>query len=1070
MTHRSSAFKVGALLIAILLLVGAGTSALAQSTATLQGTVLDPQGNSVPKAQVTVRNTQTGVERTTQTDDAGLFQVAALPVGTYRVEIRHDGFRTLVVPEIRLEVGSTASQTFEMKLGELAQTMEVTAAAPLVESSTITVGQVINNKTVQEIPLNGRHFVDLTLLIPGTLTPPQTGFLTAPLRGQGSFGVVTAGGREDTINYMINGINLSDMVQNQITFQPSINTVQEFKVDNSTFSAEFGRNSGAIINIATRSGTNEFHGEGFEFIRNEALDARNFFNPVTSTTGAALPKNPFKRNQFGASLGGPIWKDHTFFFFSYEGLRQRQRIDINSGVLSDSNFLRNGVNERANAQAAGNPTVLKLLPLIPAPNSRDANGNPIFLGGAVAPVNIDQWTLDLSHSMGTRDRLHGYYAFQRDLRQEPVLQGNSISGFGDTRQAHRQIFTLNESHIFSPAVVNEARLGFNRIHITFTPNAQLNPADFSINDGVTSPIGLPQMSITSINLNFGGPSGFPQGRGDLTGAFSDTVSWLRGKHSFKFGGEVRRFYNNNFSLDIGTFRFADPNNFINGRANRFTITLGNGASKLLQSAFGFFAQDSYKVWPNFTLELGFRYDDNLAPSDSKNRFVVFDARTASLIQVSHPYGDSNKNFEPRVGFVWDPFKTGKTSIRGGYAIQADQPVTNSVTGLTTNPPFGFPFAITSSSNSITFSPNINTSNPASISPATMNPDFANAYVQTWNLNVQREITPSLGLTVGYFGSKGTHLRISRNINQPSSPNGQPAPFQRLTSSSVFTCPTPPATLCPALGSITQVDSASNSSYNALWLTANKRLSHGLQFNASYTFSKSIDENSRSSAEGVIIQDNNNLRGNRGLSEFDARHRFVINWLYELPFKGNRLVEGWQLSSITQWQTGNPIAIAMADPSTGLVTLRPDLIGPIQYLNDPKLWFANTVCDPRLTPTCPAASIFAVPAVVGPNGGTFHFGNLGRNVFIGPRFSNIDFSLLKNTRITERVRVQFRSEFFNIFNHPNFGQPNRTVGTIVLSPAPAFVRNSSFGQITSTRFPTGDAGSSRQVQFALKFLF
>jgi hypothetical protein len=1052
-----------------LLILGSQT-AFGQSSASLQGAVLDEQGAVVVGATVTVKHLATGLERSATTDDRGNFLIAALPAGNYRIEIRKNGFHTLVVGTYTLAVDTTAAQNFTLTVGEVSLTVEVSSDAPMIESSTMTVGQVINQKTVQEIPLNGRHFVDLGLLIPGSVTPPQSGFLTAPLRGQGSFGLNTAGQREDTVNFMINGINLNDMVQNQITFQPSINTVSEFKVDNSTYSAEYGRNSGAIVNIATRSGSNQFHGEAFEFVRNEDLDARNFFNPVTSLTGAPLAKNPFKRNQFGGAVGGPIWKDHTFFFFSYEGLRQRQRIDINGGVLGDSSFPRAGVDERAQAQTTGNPTVVKLLSLIPNPNSRDANGNPVFLGGAVAPVNIDQWTGDISNNKGQNDRLHGYYVFQRDRRREPTLQGNTIPGFGDTRQSHRQIFTLNEIHIFSPTLVNEARLGFNRIHITFTPNAQLNPVDFSINDGVTSPLGLPQITIQNIGLNFGGPSGFPQGRGDTTGVFSDTLNWQRGRHGLKFGGEVRRFYNNNFNLDIGTFRFSSTKtgvagaaesvqNFINGKASRFTITLGNGASKIVESAFGFFAQNSIRVWPSFTLELGLRYDDNLAPSDSKNRFVVFDPAPVSLVQMSSPYQDNNKNVQPRVGFAWDPFKTGKTSVRGGYAIQYDQPVTNAVTGLTNNPPFGFPFVQTSSSNNITFSPSINTSNPASISPASINPGFHNPYVQSWNLNVDREILPSLGVTVGYFGSKGTHLRISRNINQRGSPNsGQPVPFPRLNSSSTFTCPVPPGTTCPALGIITTVDSASNSSYNALWVTANKRLSQGLQFNASYAFSKSIDENSRSSAEGVIIQDNNNLRGNRGLSEFDVRHRFVINWIYELPFKGNRLVEGWQLSSIAQWQSGNPIAIVLTDPATGLNTLRPDLIGSIQYVNDPTQWFINSVCDPSKTATCPAGSVFAIPAVTSGTSTVFHFGNLGRNVLIGPGFSNIDFSILKNTRITERMRIQFRTEFFNIFNHPNLGQPGRIVGA------------TNFGVIQSTRFPTGDAGSSRQVQFALKLLF
>ena len=1044
------------LLFVALLMLGTGATALAQSTATLQGTVLDPQGGAVPDAKVTVRNAATGLERNAQSDSSGNFQVTALPVGTYRIEIRREGFQTLVVKEVKLEVDTTVSRNFELKVGQLSQTTEVKSELPVVEGSTMTVGQVINDKTVQEIPLNGRHFVDLGLLIPGSVTPPQNGFLTAPLRGQGSFGLNTAGNREDTINFMINGINLNDMVQNQITFQPSINTVQEFKVDNSTYSAEYGRNSGAIVNIATRSGSNAFHGEAFDFVRNELFDARNFFNPVVDAKGNPVAQSPFKRNQFGTALGGPIWKDQTFFFFSYEGLRQRQGITINSGVLSDA--------QRATAQTTGNPTVVKLLDLIP-----HANSGANFVGSATAPVNIDQWTLDIGHNFSEKDRLHGYYVFQRDLRQEPILQGNTIPGFGDTRQSHRQVFTLNESHVFGPRVVNEARLGFNRIHITFMPNAQLNPADFGINNGITSAIGLPQISITTIGLNFGGPSGFPQGRGDTTDVFSDTLSWLRGRHSFKFGGEVRRFYNNNVALDTGTFVFPDVTSFTNGvtadTGGQFSVALGSGSNKIVEGALGVFALDSFKWRSNFTWELGFRYDWNMTPTAAKNRFVVFDQATGSLVQVgsnggpSLVYHNNNKNFEPRIGFAWDPFGHGRTVVRSAYAIAVEQPITNYVSGLSSNPPFAFPVLLASSAKKpISFAnPGIGNLPPnlIPISPSTIDPNFNNAYVQSWNLNVQHEITPSLGIMVGYFGSKGTHLRFAGNLNQPTTLNvPSTEPFPTVSASSPIDPGAP-------LTAIVQNESRGNSSYNALWITGNKRLSHGLQFNASYTFSHSIDDNSLNT-QTVVIQDSNNPGGSRGSSDFDVRHRFVINWIYDLPFKGNRWKEGWQFSAITQYQSGNPLTPVLNITSiTGIRrTVRPDLIGPIQYLRDPKNWFVNAVCDLSNSKSnpCPAGAAFQVP--VDATGKIWHFGNLGRNSLIGPRFSNTDFSVTKTTKITERMSLQFRTELFDIFNHPNFGNPGLFV---------AF-GSTSFSQITNTRFPGGDFGTSRQAQLALKLLF
>jgi hypothetical protein len=566
------------------------------------------------------------------------------------------------------------------------------------------------------------------------------------------------------------------------------------------------------------------------------------------------------------------------------------------------------------------------------------------------------------------------------------------------------------------------------LNITFTPNFQANPADFGINNGVNQDIGLPQMSITGFNFNIGGPAGFPQGRADMTIVLSDTLNYLRGNHSFKFGGEARRFYNNNFNLDTGTFTFPNVNNFLTGNANAFSVTLGDRSSAIIQNALGFFVQDNFKARPNLTLELGLRYDWNMTPTERYDRFVVFDPETRSLLRVGSGidkvYEENNRNFQPRVGIAWDPFNDGKTSVRAAYAILTDQPVTNVVTPLTSNPPLATPLTFTGP---VTFLNAAVVAGLAGLAPATVDHGFDNAYVQSWNLNIQRELGRDLGVTVGYFGAKGTHLRISRNINQPI--NGV-RPFSNVSASSPIRPGAP-------LNNITQIESTGNSSYNALWLTATKRLSRGLQFNASYTFSKSIDYNSLNS-QGVVIQDSYNLRGSRGLSDFDARHRFVISGLYELPFRGNLLVEGWQLSTIVQSQSGNPVNIVVNNAAfTGTNnTVRPDVTGPIELLGTPNRWFDT--------------SPFVVP--VG------RFGNLGRNVVIGPGFNNTDFSVIKRTKLTETQLIEFRWEVFDLFNHANFGQPGRVVGT------------ANFGQITNTRFPTGDSGSSRQMQFALKYKF
>src|SRR6266403_3195077 len=400
-------FFVRAFVLAVLT-AALGSNLFAQSTATLGGTVTDATGAVVANAKVVATNQATGVETATQTDSAGAYLLPSLPIGTYRIQINASGFQSSIISNLKLEVATALTQNIQLKVGQAAEKIEIVADAALVDTTTTGVGQVINDKVVQEIPLNGRHFTDLSLLTTGTVTPPANGFLSAPLRGQGSFGINTAGQREDTTNWLVNGINLNDNVQNQLTFQPPIDTLAEYKIDNSSFPAEYGRNAGAIVNLATRSGTNEYHGEALEFFRNNALDARNFFNTV------AVPQSPFKRNDFGADFGGPMVKNKAFFFLAYEGIRQHQSITLNTTIPS--------ANARAGVTA---PAIQKLLALIPTANvvgtgtAGDPNTFNLFSGGTSANVSLNQGSADLDFELRASDKIHGYYVIQRDLRQEP---------------------------------------------------------------------------------------------------------------------------------------------------------------------------------------------------------------------------------------------------------------------------------------------------------------------------------------------------------------------------------------------------------------------------------------------------------------------------------------------------------------------------------------------------------------------------------------------------------------------------------------------------------------------------
>jgi carboxypeptidase family protein/TonB-dependent receptor-like protein len=981
----------------------------AQSTASIEGQVFDQNGAAIPNVKIVARSPAIGIERTVLSDDAGRYLLAALPVGDYTIEVSAAGFKKQVVETLRIEVARKITQDFQLEIGDVSEQVTVSSVNDGIERSTTSVGQVIDRRAVQEMPLNGRYFLDLGLLVPGSVTPPQGAFSASPMRGLGSLAINTAGNREETVNYQVNGITLNNLTFSSISFQPSINTIQEFKADNSTFNAEYGQSSGAVVNIATRSGANRFHGELFEFFRNDALDARNFFE-LTSDEPA-----PFKRNQFGGNLGGPIIRDKLFFFVSYEGLRQRQGLDLNSVVLSD-----------AQRTATNDPVLMRVIALIPRANFVDSSGTSRFVSSASAPVTVDQWTADVNYNLSDVDRVHGYYAIQRSELSEPNRFGNTIPGFGHVALALRQIFTLNETHTFSRSVINELRLGFNRFSSTSTPLAQLNPAELGIKNGVKEPIGLPQINVAGGSLNLGGPANQPSGRGDTTFVVANAVSWLSGPHSLKLGGEYRQFLNNNFRQTTGSFNFPSIAAFIAGTANSFTITRGNQSTSIAQGALGFFAQDNYKLHSRLTLEIGLRYEWNMTPSERYDRFIVFDPESNSLLRVGtnfdKVYQENNKNIQPRLGFAWLPFSSDETVVRGAYGVYVDQPMTSIVTGLGGNPPLATPLTF---SGTIRLNNAISLAGPAGLAPVSIDRNFDNAYVQSWNLNVQREVF-NTALMVGYLGSKGTQLITRRNINQPV--NGV-RPFPALSATS-------PILPGMTLGNITEVGSSGNSSYNALWLTATRRFTKGCQFNASYTWSKSIDYTSFSTG-GILIQNSYDLPGERGPSDFDARHRFVFTSIYELPFKQNRFVSGWQLGVIVQAQSGNPFNVVTSNSTVNGVanTLRPDVHGAVAVLGDVDQWFDT--------------SVFSAVA---------RFGNLGRNAIVGPNFNNTDVSIIKNTYFRDTLRVQFRAEVFDVFNHANFGRPGNTVGT------------PSFGGVSSTRFPTGESGSSRQIQFALKFEF
>jgi hypothetical protein len=561
---------------------------------------------------------------------------------------------------------------------------------------------------------------------------------------------------------------------------------------------------------------------------------------------------------------------------------------------------------------------------------------------------------------------------------------------------------------------------------------------------------LPQITVTDLGLNFGGPSGFPQGRFVTTGVFSDTLNYLKSKHSIKVGGEFRRFIGDNFQNTAGTVNFTTTPNFINGLASTFTANSVNPVnSRIFISAVAAFVQDSYKVTPSFTAELGFRYEWNGTPAEGGHRFITFNPATSAFQQVNQPYNQNN-NYEPRLGFAYDVLGKGKTTLRGGFSFMVDQPIISVVTGLTTNPPLSNPLniAATTAQPTIPIGGAFASAALSGLAPSSVNPNFKNGYIESYNLNVQQDLGHGTALQVGYIGSQGRHLRLNRNINQfvyasPTATTGV-RPFPTVSSASLIRPGAP-------LGNITYNDDAGMSNYNALWLTLRKSLRGGLEVNTTYTYSKSMDENSQS---GNGIQDNTNPAGSYGLSDFDVRHHFVLSGTWTLPFHGNRLKDGWLLADVTQIQGGNPLNVVTGSTYSGASgNIRPTLLArPSTGIHKA---LANFNIPYIVGTSCTAATAgcnFLTP--------TIGYGTMQRNSLTGPGFSDTDVSLQKTTRIAESVNFVLRMDAFDVLNQANFGNP-------VLTASPT---STTFGQISSTRGAIGDAGSSRQLQFAAKVTF
>ncbi|MBI3210425.1 MAG: TonB-dependent receptor [Candidatus Solibacter usitatus] len=989
-----------------LCLMAALTLPLMAQNAALVGTAKDQQEGVVPNASVKIKNLGTGAELAATTDTTGTYEFPQLRPGVYSLRVEVKGFKTFVQNTVSLQVGERLRVDPRLEVGDTTTLVTIEAQAASVQTESSGLGDVVDTKKIVEIPLNGRFFLDLAMLTAGTVAPSTNNrtFLAAP-SGIGISGINASGTREDSTNYLFDGINLSDMVQNQITFQPNIDSIQEFKVQTNAFSAEYGRNAGIVINAISKQGSNGFHGSAWEFVRNEKFDAKNFFDR------ADLPIAPFKRNIYGYSIGGPVVRNKTFFFHSYEGRQGREVATLNSQVPT-----------AADRASVTNPVIQKLLALVPAANAVNR-----YQGTAPRKRELNQFTGRVDHSFSSKDVFYANFISNRDSRTEPTLQGATLPGSGDFRPAKRYLLSMGYTRVIAPTVTNEMRAGLNRVRIEFLPEVAglYKPEDFALSTGSAI---IPTVTVSGV-MTFGGINGFPQGRGDTTIQWNDTLSWIRGRHSLKMGGEVRRFRNNNFNNATGgVVTFASLATFLAGTPSSATQTKLPVTNSLRVSALDFFLQDDFKVNKNLTLNLGLRWEYNGVPNEVHNRFGIFDFSANKLVTVGtggveRPYARQFNNFGPRAGFAWDPFGKGKTVIRAGVGLYFDQPVTNLVSALSSNPPFSLAVNFTSGVTLATpfAQPG---GGPAIVAAQSVDPGFISGRLFSYNFNIQQEVAGNV-VQITYVGSQGRHLRINGDYNQGINGTRPIAGFS----------------------SINMNQSSSNSNYNGMWMSVNRRLSKGLTFSASYTLSKSIDNNSVGSSNPEA-QNFRNLRAERARSDFDARQRFVLSGIYLLPFRAqgallSRLVSGWSVSPILNLQTSNPfspIIPLLTDGSGSLLAFdRPDVVA------GQSIGLAN-----------PSPDLFFNKAafVRHPRG----FGNAGRNIIEGPSLANADFSLAKATRIKERFSVQIRAEAFNIFNHPNFAQPNRTV------------TSADFGRITATRTTRGDLGSSRQLQLGVKLLF
>ena len=1116
--------------LVVLVAMGAGLlwPTQAQEVAgSIRGTINDASGAIVANAKVTAIQKETGLQRSTQSNAQGVYLLVELPVGHYRLEADAKGFQKYMQEGISLDVNQTATVAIRLAVGTTVEAVEVKANALMIESSSTTLGQTVGEREVLDLPLNGRHFTQLGLLQTGVV-PLTPGLIEAggTLREGQAYAV--NGQRPESNNFLIDGADNFNTVDGGFVLEPPVDAISEFRILTHTANAEFGHSTGSTTNIVTRTGTNNFHGSAWEFLRNNALDAKSFF---------ADSVEPLKRNQFGGTFGGPVKKDKTFFFLYYEGVRNRQGETTRTTVPSDSertgNFadlcpLNNGTFnaqgiciDNSTGQVSQNGQLFNYFvppntPPQPIPNNQlpfintisqnilpfypEANSGPFtYVGTQTLTSDMDQFGVRVDHYLTRRDMLNFRYSFGQRSQTDPLsTSGANVPGFPVGEDQRDQNFVAQETHTFSPSVVGILRMSYLRNkflldeHLNHTDPASLG---FTYAPTLDVAVGPPFVQVGGY-ASVGDPITGPRNTYQNSWDFSGSLTWVKGRHQLKFGGGyqydqinvLQGIATNGFFVfstfpvnnSFASFLFGQPVFFLQGG--------GDFSRGLRGQAFNLYAQDSWKVTSRLTVNYGLRYEVPSPYTEVQGRQNLWEPGVQSTVFPSAPAsllypGDKGvpdgliptqrDAFAPRIGLAWDVTGKGRWLVTSAYGIFYDPYYTGQGGPLQT-PVSAPPYLQTPQISIPNFADPYNGQNPFNGSFAqpmtllTLSPQLRLPYAQDWNVNLEHAFGSDWLLEVGYIGTKGTKLprfiEANPTVYDPNLSPTDNANFsdqRRLYSGCTVTGTTP----C-TYSSVGEIAGIADSTYNALQVSLRKRFAHGLSMLASYTFSKTLDDastfNITGSASQSVAGENDlaqnpfDVKSEYGRSMFDARHRFVVSYQWNLPWFNHpqnwygHILGNWQVNGITTLMTNTPFTVYDSS-NTSLQGSAPEISG--FYSSRP-----NIVGDPNSGPCMVNGA--AVPIRTAGcwfNTGAFQqaqpgqFGNVGRNTLNGPAFQQWDFSAIKTIPIHESMNLQFRAEFFNIFNNVNFALPNNDIS----SP--------NFGQIEA-------AQPGRIVQLALKFVF